>query len=818
MKNTYTEIASSDKNLELVSSAGKIERNVLDKPIYDLADVARSLFNVTEAQLFIASAILFHKEGMLCDEGLNPDLSKDITRYLLKVDNIVRPLWTKFKVLTGSNHGPFQLLLSTKATEKESIDIFEKLLNGFYFSKSTGEFIQPKAVTDLMTGLLDYKGGSVYNPFAGIGSFGVALGPDAAYVGEEIDSRTYALGLMNLMVHGINPQDFLNEDSFRVHDKDRFDYIISTPPFNLRFRDNYPFALHRFGEEKVRMSSFSGEMNDYILLSSVARLNPGGKAVCLCSGSVAFSAKSAEARKDLIERNVVDAIISLPAGIFQTTNIASVAVVLRNGRSQDEPVLLVDASRGYTAGRFIKQLDAQKLLKDIAGRNAEAVKVVTSDEIAEKDYSWLVAQYTRYDTSSLIDGYHFKRIGDLTEDPNFCFMPIPELPFPEVTGAILTTNPYNFRVQASITDPTDPEWRRPSKNVRIMYTEPTFFVSTIGKPKFGFVQASEDSPVFAADGFIGYRLKKEILPEYFAIKLAECDLESFLVGASIRRLRPKDLAEVQIPVPSLEEQEAVVKKMYAEHNVSLGREQELEQTIARMKKEFEDVNGMNQHNLATPAAQIKATCQKMQRELKEGDIEATSALLERQLLQIQNLLATVYGLENGIGFGEKEAFNFDEYLSRYNKASYSDKFKVSYYLDTIGLEEAELDPVIGVNGSAFMQAVTNIIRNAEKHGFKDKNRDDYSINIDVRLDHSGRFFVFEFRNNGDPMPDGMDAERYGTKGESTGDGKGLGGYYVKKMAEAFGGSIDVKSQVSKNPDLGCLTTITIKLPVMEEEL
>lgn len=823
MKSSKEEIQPTSRDLGMVSKVvsgdSTISFDSLEKIVFDLKDSLRgSTLDDFSVLLFVTSAILYAKEGMLCRTGLNPDLSKESTRYLLQIDNAIKDIWGRvvdwqkpFPALE-----PLNELAAHKFTQSETEAVFKSLLGGFYAGLRFDMFIQPQAVTDLMVGLLDYKGGSVYNPFAGVGSFAIALGANARYIGEEIDQRTHALGLMNLMVHGINPSEYLNEDSFQAHSKDRFDYIISTPPFNLRFREQYPFALHRFGDEKVRMASFSGEMNDYILLSSEARLKPEGKAVCLCSASVTYSARSADARKDLIERNLVDAIISLPGGLFPNTSLSATAVVLREGRCANEPVLLVDASHGYTIGRTVKQLDAKKLLRDIAGRNPETVKVITPDEIAEKDYSWLAAQYIRYDSSSLVDGYHFKRIADLTEDPKYCFMPIPETPFPEITAAVLTSSPYNFRVQPAVTDPTDPDYRRPSKNVRLMYTEPTFFVSTIGKPKFGFVQASEESPVYAADGFIGYRLKKEILPEYFAIKLSDRDLESFLVGTGIRRLRPKDLAEIQIAVPSLEEQEAVVKKMYAEHNVSLGREQELEQAMARMKKEFEDEKGMFQHNLATPAAQIKATCQRMQRELKDGNIEATNNLLKRQLLQIQNLLATVYSLENGIGFGEGETFNFDEYLSRYNEASYSDRFKITYRLDTVGLEEAELEPLIKVNGSAFMQAVMNIIRNADKHGFKDKDRTDYAIDIDVLLDPTGKFFRFNFSNNGNPLPEGMDAEKYGTKGESTGDGKGLGGYYVKKMAEAFGGSIEVRSSTDQTK--GSRTTITIKLPVMEDEL
>lgn len=833
MKKTKKQIEAIDKDIEqamarMKRADGKYDWEVigeyihkyddLEQTIFELADSVRGILTPIDSLLFLSSAVFFAKEGMLDRVGYVPDPSKPGCYFCDRINDQVRNIWSR--VINDQNFnpdcGPYAELRGLRFSDEDAKRVFEQLVQRYYASdRAMAASCQPLELTSLMVGLLDYKGGSVYNPFAGVASFGVALGEGVEYFGEELESATFALGLMNLRLHGIDANNYVCGDSFDAHTKDTFDYIISTPPFGYRFRGRHPLSLVNLMSGKFDPAMFSGEMNDYILLSSAGRLNPGGKAVCLCSGSIAFSQRSEDARMGLIDSNLVDAIITLPSGLFANTSINTVAVVLNSGRKDGDPILMVDALKGYMTRR---KLLANQLLEDISVRKAGVVKAVSEKEVKACNYSWLVGQYFQPDTVELPAGYEYRKIEELTERADHCIVPFPGRAFPEITAAALTTSPYTFRVQPVITDPSDPDFRMPSNRSRLMYTEPTFFISTMGRTKFGLANASNSAPVYAASGFIGLRLRSEIMPEYFAIKLSESNIDSFLVGAGIPHLRLSDVMNLQIPVPSLEEQAAVVKRMFAEHNVSLGREHELEMEISRLKKEFSDANGMNQHNLATPAAQIKATCQKMQRELKDGNIESANALLKRQLLQIQNLLATVYSLESGIGFGKKEAFNFDEYLSRYNEASYSDRFKLTYYLDSVALEEAELEPVINVNGSAFMQAVMNIIRNAEKHGFTDKGRDDYAMTIEVHLDPSGKYFLFEFSNNGSPLPDGMDAERYGTKGDSSGNGKGFGGYYVKKMAESFGGSIDVSSEPIARKEDRYLTTITIKLPVMEDEL
>jgi sensor histidine kinase regulating citrate/malate metabolism len=89
--------------------------------------------------------------------------------------------------------------------------------------------------------------------------------------------------------------------------------------------------------------------------------------------------------------------------------------------------------------------------------------------------------------------------------------------------------------------------------------------------------------------------------------------------------------------------------------------------------------------------------------------------------------------------------------------------------------------------------VSNIVDNARKHGFIDHKRNDYKIKVTLSIDSEKNMFVLDFRNNGNPLPDGMNKLRYGIKGEKAGKtaGTGVGGSYVKSFVEHYGGDYDV---------------------------
>ena len=102
-------------------------------------------------------------------------------------------------------------------------------------------------------------------------------------------------------------------------------------------------------------------------------------------------------------------------------------------------------------------------------------------------------------------------------------------------------------------------------------------------------------------------------------------------------------------------------------------------------------------------------------------------------------------------------------------------------------------PLLTLSKSDFARLVNNIFDNARKHGFTNPNRKDYEINVSLSIDEKTGMYQIDFRNNGNPLPEGMNKMRYGIKGEKAGKtaGTGLGGYYVRLFVEHYGGDYDI---------------------------
>lgn len=102
-------------------------------------------------------------------------------------------------------------------------------------------------------------------------------------------------------------------------------------------------------------------------------------------------------------------------------------------------------------------------------------------------------------------------------------------------------------------------------------------------------------------------------------------------------------------------------------------------------------------------------------------------------------------------------------------------------------------PPIYVAPNDFHRLVNNILNNAKRHGFTDPNNKDYVVQINTSINAESGMYQIDFRNNGNPLPEGMNKMRYGIKGEKAGKtaGTGLGGNYVKSFVEHYGGDYDI---------------------------
>jgi type I restriction enzyme M protein len=268
--------------------------------------------------------------------------------------------------------------------------VYEYFLAGFAGSegKRGGEFYTPGSVVRVLVEMLepfpDPKRkieGRVYDPCCGSGGMFVqaerfvqAHGgrlDDIAIYGQESNYTTWRLCKMNLAVRGFDADiRWNNEGSFHkdeLKDK-RFDFILANPPFNTsdwggeRLRED---PRWKFGTPPVNNANYAW------LQHIVWHLAPNGTAgVVLANGSMSSPhGGEDDIRRNMIEADVVDCMISLPAQLFYSTQIpACLWFLARNknpgGKWRDRrgEVLFIDARKlGHLVDRTRREFSTEDI-------------------------------------------------------------------------------------------------------------------------------------------------------------------------------------------------------------------------------------------------------------------------------------------------------------------------------------------------------------------------------------------------------------------------------------------------------------------------
>ncbi len=306
--------------------------------------------------------------------------------------------------------------------------VYEYFLGRFASAegKGGGEFYTPQSVVRLLVEMIEPYRGRVYDPCCGSGGmfvqsekFVLAHGGrigDLSIYGQESNPTTWRLCKMNLAIRGIEgnlgpePADTFHRD---LHPDLKADYILANPPFNVsdwggeRLRDDVRW---RYGAPSVGNANFAWVQH------MVHHLAPGGVAgFVLANGSLSSNTGGEGAiRKALVEGDLVDCIIALPAQLFYTTPIPACLWFLARDkaagrfRNRRGEILFIDArGMGHLIDRTHRDLaegDINRITRayhawrgeDEAGEYKDVPGLCSSvktDEIAEHGYVLTPGRY-----------------------------------------------------------------------------------------------------------------------------------------------------------------------------------------------------------------------------------------------------------------------------------------------------------------------------------------------------------------------------------------------------------------------------------------
>lgn len=220
-------------------------------------------------------------------------------------------------------------------------DIYESLLRDLQSAGNYGEFYTPRAVTEIMTEIINPRlGEKVLDPACGTGGFLTSAIEnirkqdvhsiedlktlEETIRGQELKPLPFMLCVTNLILHDIEIPNIINGDSLNreytsIVEKDRVDVILANPPFGASVSDgvetNYPAQFR------------TTESADLFLLLMIRYLRDGGRAaIVLPDGSLTGDGVKQRIRQEFLEQCNVHTIVRLPNSVFQP--YASVATNL----------------------------------------------------------------------------------------------------------------------------------------------------------------------------------------------------------------------------------------------------------------------------------------------------------------------------------------------------------------------------------------------------------------------------------------------------------------------------------------------------------
>lgn len=286
--------------------------------------------------------------------------------------------------------------------------------------KKAGEFFTVTSVARLLAKLAEPKIGSrICDPCCGSANLLLLAGEEVeklgsknyALYGQESTGSTYQLARMNMFLHGKDSArlewgDTLNNPLLVENDKlMKFDTIVSNPPFSLK----------KWGAENAGADKYNRfwrgvppkDKGDFAFITHMietAKPKTGRVAVIVPHGVLFRGGAEGKIREQLLKENVIDAVIGLPAGLFQTTGIPVAILILDRSREQGgenektKDVFFIEASKEFKAQKaqnILTDENIEKIYTTYKKRKdvEKFARKVSVKEIEENDFNLNITRY-----------------------------------------------------------------------------------------------------------------------------------------------------------------------------------------------------------------------------------------------------------------------------------------------------------------------------------------------------------------------------------------------------------------------------------------
>jgi len=227
--------------------------------------------------------------------------------------------------------------------------------------------------------------------------------------GFDFDATMLRIASMNLMLHGVDNPDIHNRDTlsnafvekFPKQAEGGFDVILANPPFkgSLDEGDVHPSLTQQVKTKKTEL---------LFIVLILRMLKKGGRSATIVPDGVLFGSSKAHLalRRLLVEQNQLEAVISLPSGVFKPYAGVSTAILVFSKGGKTDHVFFYDVGAdGYSLDDKRGQVNENDLPdalicwhKKNAKKDTERTAkhfMIPLKEIAEKDFDLSINRYKK---------------------------------------------------------------------------------------------------------------------------------------------------------------------------------------------------------------------------------------------------------------------------------------------------------------------------------------------------------------------------------------------------------------------------------------
>lgn len=852
------------KSNGLISSEYTNPVDAMTFKVFNIFEAFRAnpeLKNNEESTQIVLLLVSLYNDGIVSYQTINKDFSVVNLKRLISESNLdddfKQTYISVIDVLFDSlskviNHSLDCICFYLFQIEKELLNqyfpaIFDDTI--YRIAQSQGryaaEFIQPVELTRFMYGLVDLKmDAKVFNPFAGIASFGINLHDEQTYFGQEINHKTWVLGVLRLMAYGkFTNTKFERADSIEEWPlESKFDLIVSNPPLGMRI-DNH---------DSISNSNIKSSEH-FLLEKGIQSLSVGGKMVALLSQGILFrGGREQELRKQLVENDLIDTIISFPGGLFNYTAIPFVLIVLSNHEKAHNKVRFIKADNYIVERNRREKLLYDELLlnvyKNVVEFNDDVI-LIDKAQLRENDYNLSVNRYFEgnINDTGIPDGATLVKLGELVNTFSRGFTD-------SQTGKVINISDLAESVENFEKQVSDFEYGNITISSQIIESS-VLLLSKIRSLKPTYCKVVEGESVFCSNNIIPLLvIESKVYIPYLILELNSDRVSKFvrsrLTGITIPTLSKKDILEIPILLYSIEEQKAkytgfldAIARKKKEELISFSK-------IHGLESDIHEQNAFLRHTLAGPVSNLDGTVKNIKSiidnyalqfpdiwKMKVSDkhkftLKDYVSNLSRDITKISATIGKQLKQELSLSDNPKELIDILKFLSRFTEEFNENKpqnYSLQFDFDDEYTDLFEtyvngevFSPKIFANRDLLADMLNNLIENAVKHAFEEGGNNRIEILLlGVLDDIENPKIQILFSNTGKPLPENFTIDDFSRKGNAIGvnAGDGYGGWYITEIVKYFGGSIDLIDETGPEgiPESDLATSFEINLPVVYEE-